>query len=122
MIDGAQTDSKSLGSADDLNTLAYKTMNPLVYYVVTMLIYLIEVFLSIKVDSIGTVFSFIATFAGTGLCFLIPSTLFSMGYWKFASQEYKDDNKCFQVLSLINFGAGFLFFGLFLYANIEAIK
>ena len=105
-------------TAQQLNTLAYKTMNPLIYYSVNVAIYVTQIILALTISSIGDVFNFIATFAGTGLCFFIPSTLFYKGYHKFATEDYKNENRCWYIVAIINFVLGIGFFALFLYANI----
>ena len=120
-IDKAQPVETDNVSASDMNTLAYKTMPSWIYLSVTVAIYVSEIALAILIDDIGNVFNFIVTFAGSGLCFWIPSLLFQRGYTLYASEEYKAQNKCIYIASWINFFMGFFFFGLFLYANIEAI-
>lgn len=66
-------------------------------------------------------FGFIGTFAGTGLCFFIPSWLFINGYKNFANNEYKEANSLSLKLAYINFVLGIFAFGLFLYNNILAL-
>ena len=71
-----------------MNKLAYKTMNPVIYYSVNVGMYVLVIVMAIFIDSIGLMFSFIATFAGSGLSFFIPSSLFYIGYTKYADQKY----------------------------------
>ena len=67
-------------------------------------------------------FSFIATFAGTGMCFFLPSVLFCMAFNRFATDEAKEENGIYYKMSIFNFAVGILLFGLFLASNILAIK
>ena len=73
-------DDLSKMSVLEMNQLAYKTMNPIIYYVVTLVLYAVEVYLAIVVTNIGDVFGFIGTIAGTSLSFFIPSVLFCKSY------------------------------------------
>ena len=50
------------------------------YYPTSILLYALEIYLSIQIDSISTVFGFIGTIAGTSLSFFIPSVLFYKAY------------------------------------------
>ena len=42
-------------------------MNPKIYYIATLLLYISEIGLSLVIDDIGLIFGFIGTFAGSGL-------------------------------------------------------
>ena len=65
--------------------LAYKTMNPAIYYIVTLVLYLVEVYISTLGLPIPSIFGVIATFAGNGLGFFIPSLFVILGFKKFAT-------------------------------------
>lgn len=60
--------------------MAYKSMNPYIYYSVTILLFAIEIYLSIVIKDISKVFGFIGTFAGTSLSFFMPSIIFNIAY------------------------------------------
>ena len=93
-------------------------MNPLIYYSVTIGLYSLEVLLAILINNIAMVFGFIATFAGTGLSFFIPSLLVIIGFKKFADAKFMQENKIWVTIAWINFCAGVFFFILFLINNI----
>lgn len=65
--------------------IGYKSMNPIFYYSITLSLYGLEIFLSIIINDIGKVFGFIGAIATTSMTFFIPSLLFTMGYYKYAS-------------------------------------
>lgn len=67
--------------------MAYKTMNPIIYYSVSILLYALEVFLSIVIKDISNVFNFIATIAGTSLSFFLPSAFYMVAIKKFGTDE-----------------------------------
>ena len=99
--------------------IGYKTMNPLLYYLGALLLYAIEVWLSIEIKSIAQIFGFIGAFAGTSLSFFIPSILFSVGYRKFTKEDTLSNlNK----ISILNFALGIFFFVFFLYACIVGLE
>jgi hypothetical protein len=50
-----------------LDNLAYKSMNPVLYYLLTALLFGLEMYLGIVVKDITTIFGYIGTIAGTGL-------------------------------------------------------
>lgn len=96
-------------------------MNPVLYYGLTLLHYALIIYLSIVINDIGEVFSFIATFAGTGMCFFLPSVLFCKAFTAYATDEAKEQNGIYYKLSIANFIVGIFLFGLFLASNIMAI-
>ena len=98
--------------------MAYKTMNPLIYYPVTFALYAVEVMLAILINNIGMVFGFIGTFAGCGLSFFIPSLFVIIGFKKFADQKFMKENKVWVTVAWINFWAGVFFFLVFLLNNV----
>ena len=106
----------------ELNQLAYKSMPLWIYVSTTILLYALEVYLSIVIDNIGNVFGFIGTIAGTSLSFFIPYVLFCRGYSMFASDSFMKENACLYRASVVNFIVGIGFFGLFLYANILSLQ
>lgn len=106
----------------DMTQLAYKSMNPVIYYTVNISIYVSQAVLGIVLSDIGLVFGFIGTFAGTGLCFFLPSWFFISGYNKFANEEFKRSNKLKLTVAYINFLLGIGAFGIFFYNNILSIK
>ena len=75
-------------TSQEANSMAYKTMSPLIYYPVTVALYCVEVLLAILINNIGMVFGFIMTFAGTGLQFFIPSLFVIIGFKKFADYSF----------------------------------
>jgi hypothetical protein len=120
----AQID-ESMGNADingiapqDLTQLAYKSMNPYIYYSLSILMYISGATLGILLDDISKVFGFIGTFAGTGLCFFIPSWFYMNGYKMFGTDEYKSQHRNIYRLSIFNHILGIFAFGIFLYNNI----
>ena len=115
-------DDVSMHSSQKLNQLAYKSMNPVIYYLATFVLYAMEIWLSIVVDDIGNIFGFIGTIAGTSLSFFIPSVLFCKAFNMFASKRYKQQNRRLFVFSIVNFVLGIGFFGLFLYSNILSLQ
>jgi hypothetical protein len=106
---------------EEVNALAYKTMNPYIYYTVNVAIYVLEAYLGIILGDIGAVFGFIGTFAGCGLGFFLPSWFFYNGYMRFASKKYKAENRVNLIVAIANFVIGIFAFGLFLYSNVAAI-
>lgn len=102
----------------EMTQLAYKTMNPVIYYSVNVLIYAAQAYLGIALGDIGLVFGFIGTFAGVGLCYFVPSIFFIRGYNNFATKKYQVQNAVDYKLAIANFILGFFFFGLFLYSNV----
>lgn len=102
--------------------IGYKTMNPVIYYSGTLVLYVIEVWLSIIIKSIAQVFGFIGAFAGTSLSFFIPSILFTIGYRRFATNIQLEEMKKLNRVSIINFIIGIFFFGFFLYACIIGLE
>jgi hypothetical protein len=67
--------------------MAYKSMNPIIYYSVTIALYILEIYLSIIISDISDIFGFIGTIAGTSLSFFMPSIMFNIAYKK-ASIEF----------------------------------
>jgi hypothetical protein len=67
-------------------------MNPMIYYLVTFILYAIEVLLALAAIKfkipISDIFGIIATFAGNGLSFFIPSLFVILGFKKFAEPKY----------------------------------
>ena len=61
-------------------------MNPVIYNVTALVLYVIEVFLGITLNNIGMIFGFIGTFAGTGLSYFLPSLFVIIGFNKFATE------------------------------------
>ena len=90
------------------------------YVPLTLSLFALEVFLAIKVNDISTVFGYIGTIACTGLYFFLPSLMFQKAVDIFGSAEYKSGHSTLYLLCRINFWLGFVFFGLYLYSNIEA--
>ena len=93
-------------------------MNPMIYYLVTISLYAIEVLLAILINNIGMVFGFIATFAGTGLSYFLPSMFVIMGFKKFGEAKFLKENHVWVTVSWINFIAGVFFFFMFLANNV----
>ena len=79
--------------------MAYKTMNPWIYYLATFALYGLEIYLSIVIDDIGEIFGFIGTIAGTSLSFFIPSVLFCRAFSMFASSRFKTYHKSLYMVS-----------------------
>merc|ERR1711935_754977 len=102
--------------------MGYKSMNPAIYYSMTMVLYVLEIFLSIIIKDISQVFGFIGAIAGTSLSFFIPSILFSVGYSKFASERKKRKYRWLNIAAWLNFIAGLGFFAFFLYADIIGLR
>ena len=75
-------------SAQKANQLAYKSMNPTIYYSLTLLLYTIEVILAIALDDIGQIFGFIGTFSGCGMSYFLPSMFVIVGFSKFGTEEF----------------------------------
>lgn len=106
----------------EINQLAYKTMNPFIYYFVNVAMFVMQAVLGIILNDIGLVFGFMGTFAGVGLCYIMPSWFFYRGYMHFATKKYKGENRIDFILCLFNGAIGVPFFVLFLYANILSVK
>lgn len=102
----------------EANALAYKSMNPKIYYSVTLSLYLFEVFLACILTNIGPIFGYIATFAGCGLCYFLPSYFVIVSFKKYATPEYVKQNAIWVKIAYINFIMGIGFFFLFLANNI----
>ena len=96
-------------------------MNPTIYYSLTVLLYIVEVALSILLDDIGQIFGFIGTFAGCGLQFFLPSLFVIVGLKTFATAEYREKNSIWNKSAYINFGVGVIIFFVFLANNILGI-
>lgn len=96
-------------------------MNPVFYYSITIALYAFEIFLSIIISDISKVFGFIGAIATTSMTFFIPSLLFSMSYYKFASFEDKKKYRTLNKISIVNFIAGIGFTVFFFYADILSI-
>ena len=61
-------------------------MNPVIYNITALILYVIEVALGILLSNIGMIFGFIGTFAGTGLSYFLPSLFVIIGFNKFATE------------------------------------
>lgn len=86
-VEEALPDDLNGVTAQEASGLAYKTMNPVIYNVTALVLYVIEVILGITISNIGMVFGFIGTFAGTGLSYFLPSLFVIIGFKKFATQQ-----------------------------------
>jgi len=93
-------------------------MNPAIYYVVTLVLYAVKVFVATLGLPISTIFGVIATFAGNGLSFFIPSLLVIIGFKKFAEKKYLNENGKWLTIAWVNFFLGVFFFLLFLGNNV----
>ena len=98
--------------------MAYKSMSNGIYYPVVIVLYSVEVFLSITIDNIGPVFAWISLIAGTALSYYLPSMFVITGYNLFASHEYRDENRFWINVAKCNFVVGILSFLLSLAAVI----
>ena len=74
----------------DLNQLAYKSMNSFTYYSVTFALFIVEVIMAILIKDISVVFSFIGTIAGTSLSFFIPSAFFMRAMTLYADDDMRE--------------------------------
>ena len=101
--------------------MAYKSMNPLIYFSVTILLYIVEITLAILLDDIGQIFGFIGTFAGCGLQFFIPSMFVIIGMNTFGTEEFNSQNKIWKTSAYINFAVGVVLFFVFLANNVLGI-
>lgn len=104
-----------------LQALAYKSMDKRIYVGVTLLLYALEVSLSIIVNDLGDIFGFVGTLSATSLCYFLPSILFCRAFKIFASDFFKIDHKGWYITSVINFLIGLVMFSLFLYSNILSL-
>jgi hypothetical protein len=66
--------------------MAYKSMSKCIYYPAVILLYSVEVVLSIAIEDIGPVFAWIALIANTALSYYLPSMFILTGYKLFASE------------------------------------
>ena len=108
-------------SGQKANQLAYKSMNPVIYYSLTLLLYAIEVVLAFTIDDIGQIFGFIGTFSGCGMSYFLPSMFVIYGFPAFGTQEFQEKNQMWKKLAYVNFFAGIFFFLLFLANNVLGI-
>jgi len=69
--------------------MAYKSMSKFIYYPVVIILYTVEVILSILIDDIGSVFAWIALIANTALSYYLPSMFVLTGYKLFASEQHQ---------------------------------
>ena len=97
-------------------------MNYAIYAGVAAVIYILEAYLAIVVDNIGTVFGFVGTFAGCSISYFIPTVLFCKGYDKFATTDFKVRFGNWYKIAIANGVCGVFFFFLFLYSNILSVK
>ena len=105
-------------TAEEANQMAYKSMSNGIYYPVVIVLYSVEVFLSIAITDIGPVFAWISLIAGTALSYYLPSMFVITGYNLFATHEYKDENRFWINVAKCNFVVGILSFLLSLSAVI----
>lgn len=56
--------------------LAYKDMNNFYYYSATLIYFLIIILGAVFISNVGTIFSFVGTFAGAGLGFIMPGMMY----------------------------------------------
>ena len=96
-------------------------MNGYIYYPTTLILFILEVYLSIQVDSIAIVFGFIGTIAGTSLSFFIPSVLYFKAYNRYATVNEMKEYRYMYLGSILNFVIGIGFFLLFLYSDVLSI-
>ena len=96
-------------------------MSPFLYYLTSIILYGLEVFLAILINDIGNVFGFIGTIAGTSLSFFIPSALFMLALKQFGDLDTKRENNTLWWVSLVNAIVGVGLFVVFLYSNILSL-
>lgn len=106
----------------EVSRLAYKSMDARIYYGASIILYALEVYLSIIVTNLSDIFNFIGTVAGSNLSFFIPSVLFIRAFHSFASTRFKARHKTLYRLAIGNFLAGIALFALFLYSNVLSLK
>lgn len=94
-------------------------MNPVIYNVCTIILYLVEITLGLLpgVD-IGPLFGFIGTFSGVGISYFLPSLFLIYGYREFQDERYRQANTGFTKLAWINLLMGVFFFFMFLANNV----
>ena len=96
-------------------------MNKWISHPTTLFLFVLEVYISIQVDSIAVVFGFIGTIAGTSLSFFIPSVVYIKAYNRYASTYEKEKYRFVYLGSIINFIIGIGCFLLFLYSNVLSV-
>ena len=77
--------------------MAYKDMNYTKYIIVTVLLYGLEVTLSIFLHDIGDIFGFMSAISISCLAFIFPGLFFLLAERKFASDELKRKNKALRI-------------------------
>lgn len=112
----------SLVPPQKLQALAYKTMDQRIYIGATIVMYIIEITMSIIVTDLGAVYGFVGTLSATSLCYFIPSILFIKAYNEYATEHFKRDHKYWYIVSIINLIFGFFLTAVFLYSNILSLQ
>ena len=73
-------------SGQEAAALGYKSMNPFIYNVCIVILYITEVALGLSGIEIGSLFGFIGTFSGVGISYFLPSLFLLRGYTLFAPE------------------------------------
>lgn len=99
--------------------LGYKSMNPFIYNICTVVLYVAEVVLGLMpgVD-IGPLFGFIGTFSGVGISYFLPSLFLIYAYKLFQEDSFRRANAGYTKLAWVNLLLGVIFFFLFLTNNV----
>ena len=84
VIEAALPDDLGDINAQEATELAYKTMNPAIYYSVTVILYACEIFVATQGIPVGKVFGIIAAFSGNTMSFFLPGLFVVCGFKKFA--------------------------------------
>ena len=73
-------------SGQEAAALGYKSMNPFIYNVCIVILYITEVAFGLSGIEIGSLFGFIGTFSGVGISYFLPSLFLLRGYTLFAPE------------------------------------
>ena len=96
----------SLIPQQEANRMAYKDMNYVLYLVITLVLFSLEMLLAVLIDDISTVFEFASAFAVTFLAFWFPSMYYLMSEKKYGTAENASSlNHCTAII--------FIFIGVF---------
>ena len=93
-------------------------MNNLYYYLSTLALFGLEVFLAIVLNDIGTIFNFLSAVTTTFLGFLFPAFFFIYGEKKFPNKKLQNENGIHRMMAYLHILLGIFIFVLSITSNI----
>jgi hypothetical protein len=96
-------------------------MNNLYYYLSTLVLFGLEVFLAIVLTDIGNIFNFLSAVTTTFLGFLFPAFFFIYGEKKFPNKKLQNENGIHRFMAYIHIFLGIMIFIISITSNIISI-